>query len=341
MPAPARRARGLPFAVLVCLAAVVSPSDLDSAEIRLNHAAAEAYSRKNGGTVLIISTEGQGEFSSFRAGSHLRTPMPVFSITKSLTALACLNLRGFALDQVVRSGSKPMTFRHLLSQTSGIATGYEKLYKKNIPDVRKAASSLPQVTPPGEAFSYGPSHYEFIGSVIGPGNSRPDRARLALAKFLNRLDVHPAGWRTDQGNRIFLSAGAVLTPEDLLKIGRYLLDAPPGFRLFSRGNNVKPAFVGSAANPAYGLGFWLNNPGRNSTERDIEAALAARLGRNAWSRMSLSNAAPGDLICMAGSGGQRVYIIPSLGTVIVRLGRSSRFKDPQFLKALFSPPKKV
>ncbi len=336
MPASGRKSRGLLFASLACLAAVVLPLELEGADIRLNHAAAEAYSRKNGGTVLIISTGRRPQFSSYRTGCHLRTPMPVFSITKSLTALACLNLHGLALDQVVRPGSEPVTLRHLLSQTSGIATGYENLYKKKVPDVRRAAAALPQERPPGETFAYGPSHYEMIGSVISPGNSRSDRARLVLTKFLNRLDVHPAGWRTDLGNRIYLSAGAVLTPEDLLKIGRYLLNSAAGSSQLSHGNKVKPAFIGSAANPAYGLGFWLNNPGKNSTERDIEAALATRPGRNSWSRMSLSNAAPRDLICMAGSGGQRVYVIPSLGTVVVRLGRPSGFKDPLFLKALFS-----
>lgn len=297
------------------------------------------YSRKTGGTVLMISTEGKPEFSSFRPGFTTETPVPVFSITKSLTALACLDRFGPADELLPRpEGCPPVTLQNLLSQTSGIAPGYGKLYRRNVPDVRKAALALPQETPPGKAFTYGPSHYELVGCVLSPEDSQQDRALLILTKFLNRIDVRPQGWRRDGRGRIYLSAGAVLTPGDLLKVARYILKAcrPSPFRLFSSAQKITPAFVGTRANPAYGLGFWLNNPSGSPVECDIEEAIVANPKRHDWTRMALSNTAPRDLICMAGSGGQRVYIIPSLGTVIVRLGRPSGFKDPAFLRALFS-----
>lgn len=320
-------------------AAVVLLSEVGRTEFPLNPAAAEAYSSRHGGTALMISSVGRPEFASFRSGIHRHSPVRVLSITKSLTALACLQLRGLALDQVVRPASEPVTLRHLLSQTSGLATGYEKLYQKNVLDVRRTAANLPQVSPPGKSFCYGPSHFELLGAVLSPDTAHPDRAREVLTKFLNHLGVSPVDWRTDRGGRIYLSTGAMLTPEDLLKIGRYVLKVRNRRVPSSKDGKIQAAWRGSAANPAYGLGFWLNNPGENARESDIETALATKSKQGNWNRMSLSNAAPQDLICMAGSGGQRVYILPSLGTVVVRLGRPSDFQDPLFLKALFSPKK--
>jgi CubicO group peptidase (beta-lactamase class C family) len=231
-------------------------------------------------------------------------------------------------------GKQPVTLRQLLSQTSGISPGYEKLYKRNLPDVREAAVSLPAESSPGERFAYGPSHYELVGRALNPSDRSPDSARERLNGFLNKLGIRPLKWRTDRRGHIYLSAGAILTPEDLLKIGRFVLACGKA----SGGPNAKfqAAFAGSRANPAYGLGLWLNQAAGNARPRDIEEAISSRMEREEWSKMCLSNLAPRDLVCMAGSGGQRVYVIPSMETVIVRLGHPSKFKDPAFLQALFS-----
>ena len=333
----AGKSRGLLRNLLVFVTALSAWDSLSGADFKWDFAAAERYSRNNGGTVLIISRKGRPDAEFYEPGYYSQTPSRVFSITKSVTALACLSLREPSLEDVVRRGREPITLRHLLSQTSGISQGFGKLYIKNIPDVRKAAASLPEEFRPGERFDYGPSHYESIGNVLMATDGSTDGARQALTSFLNRLGILPVDWRTDRRGHIYLSAGVILTPRDLLKIGRFVLD-----RGKLDGRPVMPqakfeaAFTGSRANPAYGLGFWLNRAAGNSISRDIEDSIDARLTRDDWRQMCLSNAAPRDLVCMAGSGGQRVYIIPSLGAVVVRLGHPSRFKDPEFLRSLFS-----
>jgi CubicO group peptidase (beta-lactamase class C family) len=306
------------------------PPEREVADISAD--AAARYSRAKGGDVLIISMPGMPDFRAFSGGRDPRTPMPVFSITKSLAALACLSLGRPAPDDVVlRRAGGAITLRQLLSQTSGIAPGYGRLYSKSLRDVRAAAASLPLEHPPGQHFDYGPSHFELLGGVL-PGNGGPPPP---VGRFLARLGILPSGWRTDPKGQAFFSAGAVLTPEDLLKLGRFVL---------GRARSAKPpgrfaeAFVGSRANPAYGLGFWLNRAAGTAVPRDIEEAIGAGLTGEQWSQTCLSNLAPPDLICMAGSGGQRVYVIPSLRTVVVRLGRpAAGFRDPDFLHALFSP----
>jgi len=329
---------GLLLNLLVFMAALPAWDSLPGADFHWNDTAASRYSRNNGGTVLIISRKGMPDTVFCEPGYHLQSPSRVFSITKSVTALACLCLQEPSLEDTVRRGRKPITLRHLLSQTSGISPGFEKLYQKNIPDVRKAAASLPEKFLPGERFEYGPSHYESIGNVLMATDGSRDGARQALTNFLNLLGILPVDWRTDRQGHIYLSAGVILTPEDLLKIGRFVLDRGrvAGLRPVMPQAKFEAAFTGSRANPAYGLGFWLNHAAGKSIQRDIEDAVDARLTREDWRRMSLSNAAPRDLVCMAGSDGQRVYIIPSLGAVVVRLGRPSIFKDPAFLRALFS-----
>ncbi len=333
----AGKSRGLLRNLLVFVTALSAWDSLPGADFKWNFDAAERYSRNNGGTVLIISRKGLPDAEFYEPGYHSQTPSRVFSITKSVTALACLSLREPSLEDIVRRGREPITLRHLLSQTSGISQGFGKLYNKNILDVRKAAASLPEESRPGERFDYGPSHYESIGNVLGATDGSTDGARQALTNFLNRLGILPVDWRTDRQGHIYLSAGVILTPRDLLKIGRFILD-----RGKLDGRPIMPqakfeaAFTGSRANPAYGLGFWLNHAAENSIQRDIEDAIDSRLTRDDWRRMCISNAAPRDLVCMAGSGGQRVYIIPSLGAVVVRLGHPSRFKDPEFLRSLFS-----
>lgn len=326
--------------VLLLLFAGFTSGVVHANESGWNPAGAALYSRQKGGTVLIISRQGMPAREYYEPGWDSRTPCPVFSITKSLTALACLSIDNLSPETEVENnrGKGPITLRHLLSQTSGISPGYEKIYKKNIRNVRETAANLPSEYPPGERFAYGPSHYELVGNVLNPGDKSPDNARQTLASFLNRLGIHPAQWRTDMRGNIFLSAGVFLSPEDLLKIGRFILNRGrlSGIWPVLSKEKLESAFAGSSANPAYGLGFWLNKAAGNATQRDIEEAIQAGLSKADWSRTSLSNSAPRDLVCMAGSGGQRVYIIPSLRTVIVRLGHPSRFKDPEFLTALFS-----
>lgn len=332
----ARNSSRLRIKLLAILLILPAWESSRGAEFHFNPAGAACYSRIHGGTVLIISRKGVPDATFYGPGYHPRSPVPVFSITKSLTALSCLSLRHPSLETTVLAadGRDPVTLRQLLSQTSGISPGYEKLYKKNLPDVRKAAVSLPGEASPGERFAYGPSHYELVGQALNPSDTSPDSARQSLTGFLNKLGIRPLDWRTDRRGHIYLSAGAILTPEDLLKIGRFVLAC--GKASGAPNAKFKAAFAGSRANPAYGLGLWLNNAAGNARPRDIEEAIGSHLTREDWSRMCLSNAAPRDLVCMAGSGGQRVYVIPSMETVIVRLGHPSKFKDPAFLQALFS-----
>lgn len=300
--------------------------------------AAAGYSRSTGGLTLVVWHHGK-LFSDSRPGFSPATPVHILSMTKSLTALAWLSR--FPPEKRVTvslDGHTTIPASALLSQTSGVAPGDHLIYRSGIFDIVSTAQKLPKVAPPGAVFDYGPSHFELLGPDLArtTGTGRNPVQEL----FLTRLGLTAASWRTDRRGHPFLSAGAHLSADDLLKVGRLILNRGRSgtFSTLVPESRLTRAFAGSSANPAYGFGFWLNaNAGKpGSVERDIEQCLTMPRGSINWQTICFSKAAPADLVCMAGSNGQRVYISRSHQLVIVRLGRPGKFRDPDFLRKFFT-----
>ena len=91
---------------------------------------------------------------------------------------------------------------------------------------------------------------------------------------------------------------------------------------------LQEALRGSFAEQRAGIGLWLAAPGRfQRGTLDVDTDL--------W---RASSPAPVDLAMAAGAGGQRLYISPSSGLVIVRQARvqeSRTWSDAQFLSLLW------
>jgi hypothetical protein len=69
---------------------------------------------------------------------------------------------------------------------------------------------------------------------------------------------------------------------------------------------LKECFVGSRANPNYGIAFWLKETGN----------------------------APDDFVFAGGLGSQRLDIIPSLELIVVQFAETEIFDDGSFLRRL-------
>jgi CubicO group peptidase (beta-lactamase class C family) len=98
-----------------------------------------------------------------------------------------------------------------------------------------------------------------------------------------------------------------------------------GRRLIAR-SYLKQAFSSAPTNHAYGFFFWLN--GKDSY---VLPPVNGRDAGKGW----LVPKAPADSIIMAGLDEQRVYIVPSLDMVVVRLGTKGSH-DPDVRVAVWT-----
>lgn len=303
---------------------------------------AARYSQRTGESALLVWQDGRVIFDRQADGG---ADANIFSITKSLAALGTLHAVGrgtLRLDEPVSDTltawkSDPrksrITVRQLLTQTSGLSTGYEALYSRGIRDKNALVLKLPAVAPPGETFAYGPSHFEVLAALLE--KTSPPAASWLRLPFTG---ARPAGLRRDRHGQPYFSAGARLTARQLLDLGHLLRrNGWSGIFPIIPSRLIREATTGSPANAMYGLGLWLNQNARKpaAVQRDVEEAIGAGLGRAAWAQSCLSRHAPADLIAMVGSRGQRVYVIPSCQQIIVRLGNSPGFRDPDFLRAFY------
>jgi CubicO group peptidase (beta-lactamase class C family) len=308
---------------------------------------AAQYSAGRGERALLVWQDGRLQMERYRAGGSRGKTENVYSITKSLCALgtfAAISRNVVRLDEPVSltltewrndPRKRLITVRDLLNQTSGLSAGFKEIYSTGLRNKDKAALKLPVVSTPGEAFAYGPSHYEALEALMARKLARSPLIWIDRALF-GPLGIKPGGWRRDRLGNPFFSAGAHLSARDLLAAGQ-VVRRQGWNQILSRvpASLIRTASTGSSANPMYGLGFWLNRraPEKDAVECDVEEAISAQ--RPVWARSCLSKNAPSDLVAMVGSHGQRVYISKSRDLIIVRLGHGSGFRDPDFLRAFF------
>lgn len=307
------------------------------------------YSNAHGGRAFIVWQNGSVIRESYVHGGSLVRGENIYSITKSLAAIGTFSAIGkgwlkldapaseFLTSWKKSPAKSAITLREMLDQTSGLASGYETLYGKSLRDKRVAAVALPSVNPPGQVFAYGPANYECLEALMDRCLNRSPDEWIKNA-VLTPLGIKPIQWRRDRKEHVFFSAGMFLTARDLLAVGQLIRQKGQKWLM-----PVFPSLIyeeltqGSAANRMYGLGFWLNRGALtpNATERDVEEAISRPLSRTDWASSCLSRKAPADMIAMVGSNGQRVYISASARLVIVRLGTSGSFRDPDFLQAFY------
>ncbi|HEY8537384.1 MAG TPA: hypothetical protein VIL28_00875, partial [Steroidobacteraceae bacterium] len=140
-------------------------------------------------------------------------------------------------------------------------------------------------------------------------------------------------WRDGPDGQPLLPQGAILTARQWAQFGEFVRHGAmiEGKRIVDA-KAFEELFIGSKANAAYGLTWWLP---RHSTSNDPVTSLFD-LARN-------PHAVPQDLVIASGAGEQRLYVIPSLGITVVRQGEidltnptasRQRWSDTDFLAAL-------
>jgi CubicO group peptidase (beta-lactamase class C family) len=310
--------------------------------------AAVAYSRDTGHRALLIKRAGRMEVSDFTQGTTPSSRHHVRSICKPLWALAVLRaceeglitLEEKASDTLPEWRNDPVRreirIRHLLSMTSGLDPAAGAIYRAQVPSITKAALSAKPFAHPGTMFNYGPSSYEALGEILRrklAGRNETPEHYLAT-KILRPAGIGAPVFRRDRAGTPYYSAGMSLSAADLLRLGElYLHQGSTGWRHVVKPRSIELATQGSAINPVFGLGTWLNvNASRpDAADLPIENRIGGSPSKTAnWKSACIARSAPSDMITLLGSSGQRVYIVPSENLVIARLGEGGTFRDARF-----------
>lgn len=335
------------LAMLCCLAPVArARAEITQQSMR----AAAEYSRAHRGLSLIVMRHDKIIFEEYQNGNTIETPHKIYSGTKSfwvVATLAAVHDGMLSLDERVsdtiptwRSDllKRNITVRQLLNFTDGIDAAFQ-LHGESIHDRNAYALRVPSVAKPGSAFIYGPSHgqvlCELLRRKLAARNETP--YNYLRKKVLDPLGLGVVEHKEDSLGNPLVATGFKLTARQWLKFGWLLLH----HGTYGRHEIIPPSllaecFHGTTANPAFGLGLWLNveasNPG--AREPDIEDTLEKKWQQQDWHDVCICREAPSDMMVALGSSYQRLYVIPSLDTVIVRQGENAHFSDVTFLRML-------
>jgi CubicO group peptidase (beta-lactamase class C family) len=334
-------ANPLLVAVLIATSTIafaeIQPADCDRAV---------QYSDSKRGVSMLVMQNGRTIFERYANGGSARERWPIFSGTKSfwgIAALAAVHEGLFNLDDPVSdtitewksdSRKSQITIRQLLNQTDGIEAA-SRLQRASIRDRNAVAIQLPTVAEPGSAFIYGPSHLQIFSELLRRKLNGRATTRYIEARVLNRLGLGRLNYKKDARGNPLPATGFELTAREWARLGELVLGRGKYHgRQIVPANLLSEAFVGSQANSSYGLTFWLNQQAPSGRETDMERMLDLPWESAGWTNVCICKDAPADMVVALGSGYQRLFVIPSLKTIIVRQGSNARFSDAHFLRLI-------
>jgi CubicO group peptidase (beta-lactamase class C family) len=306
------------------------------------------YSNETRGLSVLVMKGDKIVFEEYQNGHSAETPWMLASGTKSFSgvmlaaAIADGLIKGFdekVSDTITEWKADPrkskITIRQLLSLTSGIETG-----PNGRPPAYSQAVKYNTRFEPGEKFEYGPVPFQTFGELMRRKLAPKNESVMDYLKrrILDPIGLKVAQWNTQEGQPN-LPSGAYLTAREWVKFGLFLKNGGKwnGKQLIKK-SLLDELYIGSKANPNYGLTFWLNRS-NNGQAQVAENSGRVRtilggdedVGTTAMSRNGIGSTVAKDLFMAAGAANQRLYIIPSLDLVIVRQGRLARYDDKEFL----------
>lgn len=310
---------------------------------------AATYSEANNGLAVLVMKSGAVVFEQYGRGHGPDRSANLASGTKSFSGVMAaaaaqdglLTLDERVSDTIVEWKSdeqkSQITIRQLLSLVSGIEGGTIG----RPPSYREALATDCSATP-GTTFQYGPAPFQVFGELLRRKlAARDGEPRESVEAYLHRRVLDPIGlqtgfWQRDRDGNINLPSGANLTAREWAKFGEFMrLGGKWGDVQVIDSSLLRECLKPAAANPRYGLTFWLNTPDGTALA-DPEAGLRP-LRRLLPRRDKKHTSFPPDAFMAAGLGKQRLYVIPSLELVIVRQGKLERratFEDEPFLSTL-------
>ena len=280
--------------------------------------AAADYLKERNGHAMLVYHRDKLVFEEYFNGWSADQPHRLASGTKSFSGAmlaaavedGLLTLDEKVVDTITEWKDDPrksqVTIRHLLSLTSGIVPGSTR---EASPSYARSVAIAGAKFWPGQRFQYGPIPYQIFGELI--------RRKLAhrsesVEAYMKRRVLDPIGlkvprWVKDEDGNVHLPNGMSLIAREWAKFGKLILQQGKwDGRQIVPWNVLKECFVGTGANPYYGITFWLKGGGP----------------------------APDDMVAARGQGSQMLYIIPSLELVVVQFAETEQFDQTSFLRLL-------
>jgi CubicO group peptidase (beta-lactamase class C family) len=295
-------------------------------------ASAQAYADAQNSFALVIARDGRIVHEHYAPGFTAASKFSTASMHKAVLALAY----GPAIAKGRISLSDPLskhlpelkgdpkgavTIEHTLRMTGGIGSPPATPGDPAAPgtllmfgaDNRAAAKMFTVVTPPGTEFAYQNASSQLAGlalqSVLGE----------RYATYLSRRIWAPIGagdaalWldRPDGNPHFFCCLQASAT--DWLRIGELVRNkGKVGNKQVIAADWVEKVTAPSPLNPNFGMNFWRGSPHapvrRYAKSVPMTVAAAKPFARD-------------DVVFIDGAGGQRVYVVPSAGLTIIRIGK--------------------
>ncbi|HYZ91146.1 MAG TPA: serine hydrolase [Actinomycetota bacterium] len=251
-----------------------------------------------------------------------------WSMTKSVTALLvgrAVTLGRLNIDRPIGplfpeadQAHARITPRNLMQMSSGLHRHWMRDYHGPSlhPDRVRDALSLPFDHKPGTVWEYHQSAVTLLGEAVARAVGR-DLQDFAQRELFTPIGIAPGTWTWDRDRAGNSEAWAHLhmRSSDWARLGTLVLHGGRwGGRLLISKAYMRQFSTSAPTNRAYGFLTWLNGkdsyvlPGPNGRDRG-----------KGWVTVN----APRDAIIFAGQDEQRIYVIPSLDMVVVRLGQKA------------------
>lgn len=326
---------------IICVTSVSMEAFAQNFDKKSLNSASE-YSMSQAGQALVVMFDGKIILERYANGGAVNRRQMLASGSKSfvgVAAAAAVEDKILRLDDPASRGitewkgdstKSKITYRHLLTLTSGLTAG-ERGKAVRAPAWKEIAAK-PMTEKPGAKFVYGAYQLNTFAYAL-----ERKLGKETFEAYLKRRILDPLGveveWRFKcGGNRPQVGGGAFVTARDWAKFGEFIrLKGRHKEKQIIDSKILKELFKGSKQNPAYGLTWWLKAPVSKNLRLQIPI-----LSRE-WGDVANSKWLPKDLIAACGAGKQRLYVIPSHKLVVARQGKLSRgFSDIKFLAKLLN-----
>ncbi|MBC8165820.1 MAG: serine hydrolase [Bryobacteraceae bacterium] len=349
----------------------VMPAPPTAAECA-NYRNAAVYSDAQKGEAVLVFRNGQIVFEHYAGGYDGSTPHALASGTKSFTSafqiLAAqdgfLRLSDLAKDVIPEwndgSYRSRVTLLDLLSLSSGLAPNpaYSAVAVSRL-DTYQLSVERSSGSPPDQVFVYDPLAFQNFalifqirsgGVYLGDGKVTGglDPIDYLQTKLFRPIGVTlgPRDWQRDMAGHPQMAGGANLTARDWLKYGQLVLQKGTWLDRRILDADMLANCTGGFYNRAYagyGITWWLNKHNNGTYDPGIDQV--PRDGQPEDGSDQISPHVPEDMFLAAGTGKERLYVIPSLNIAVVRFaplnsgGPASTWSDDTFLGKLIGTVK--